>query len=126
MSSLVKYRVKEVAADFGMQPKEVAEIIGIYFDKPKSNTQVLTDEQLNVVFDHITQHHQIESIAQVFAVAPAPKAEPKPAQGKSDEGTAAETKKDVAKAEPKPEKPKQEQRKRERRVVDTNRQCRPF
>ena len=119
MSSLVKYRVKEVAADFGMQPKEVAEIIGIYFDKPKSNTQVLTDEQLNVVFDHITQHHQIESIAQVFAVAPAPKAEPKPAQGKSDEGTAAETKKDVAKAEPKPEKPKQEQRKRERRVVDT-------
>ena len=119
MSSLVKYRVKEVAADFGMQPKEVAEIIGIYFDKPKSNTQVLTDEQLNVVFDHITQHHQIESIAQVFAVAPAPKAEPKPAQGKSDEGTAAETKKDAAKAEPKPEKPKQEQRKRERRVVDT-------
>ena len=80
---------------------------------------MLTDEQLNVVFDHITQHHQIESIAQVFAVAPAPKAEPKPAQGKSDEGTAAETKKDVAKAEPKPEKPKQEQRKRERRVVDT-------
>ena len=119
MSSLVKYRVKEVAADFGMQPKEVAEIIGIYFDKPKSNTQVLTDEQLNVVFDHITQHHQIESVAQVFAVAPAPKAEPKPAQGKSDEGTAAETKKDAAKAEPKPEKPKQEQRKRERRVVDT-------
>ena len=119
MSSLVKYRVKEVAADFGMQPKEVAEIIGIYFDKPKSNTQVLTDEQLNVVFDHITQHHQIESIAQVFAVAPAPKAEPKPTQDKSDEGTAAETKKDAAKAEPKPEKPKQEQRKRERRVVDT-------
>ena len=119
MSSLVKYRVKEVAADFGMQPKEVAEIIGIYFDKPKSNTQVLTDEQLNVVFDHITQHHQIESIAQVFAVAPAPKAEPKPTQDKSAEGAAAETKKDVAKAEPKPEKPKQEQRKRERRVVDT-------
>ena len=119
MSSLVKYRVKEVAADFGMQPKEVAEIIGIYFDKPKSNTQVLTDEQLNVVFDHITQHHQIESIAQVFAVAPAPKAEPKPAQDKSAGGAAAEPKKDAAKAEPKPEKPKQEQRKRERRVVDT-------
>ena len=27
MSSLVKYRVKEVAADFGMQPKEIAEIV---------------------------------------------------------------------------------------------------
>ena len=73
--SLVKYRVKEVAADFGMQPKEIAEIIGKYFEKPKSNTQVLTDEQLNVVFEYITLNHQIESIAQVFAVAPAPKKE---------------------------------------------------
>ncbi|MBQ3356058.1 MAG: translation initiation factor IF-2 [Oscillospiraceae bacterium] len=116
--SLVKYRVKEVAADFGMQPKQIAEIIGIYFDKPKSNTQVLTDEQLNVVFDHITQHHQIESIAEVFAVAPAPKKE----QPKKEEKPApkAEDKKPAA-AKPgeKTEKPKEEQRKRERRVVDT-------
>ena len=120
MSSLVKYRVKEVAADFGMQPKEIAEIIGIYFEKPKSNTQVLTDEQLNAVFDHITLHHQIESIAEVFAVAPAPKKEEaKSAEVKSDDAKAAEPKKDAAKAEPKSEKPKQEQRKRERRVVDT-------
>ena len=120
MSSLVKYRVKEVAADFGMQPKEIAEIIGIYFEKPKSNTQVLTDEQLNAVFDHITLNHQIGSIAEVFAVAPAPKKEEaKPAQPKADDSKAAEPKQDAAKAEPKPEKPKQEQRKRERRVVDT-------
>ena len=114
--SLVKYRVKEVAADFGMQPKQVAEIIGIYFDKPKSNTQVLTDEQLNVVFDHITQHHQIESIAEVFAVEPAPKKE----APKKEEKPKTEDKKPAdGKAEAKPEKPKEEQRKRERRVVDT-------
>ena len=66
--SFVKYRVKEVAADFGMAPKDIAEIVGIYYEKPKSNSQVLTDEQLNAVFDHITQHHQIGSIAEVFAV----------------------------------------------------------
>ncbi len=116
--SLVKYRIREVAADFGMQPKQVMEIVGLYFDKPKNNTQVLTDEQLNVVFDHITQHHQIESIAEVFAVAPspkkeAPKKEEKPAAKAEDKKTAA------GKAEEKPEKPKVEQRKRERRVVDT-------
>ena len=40
--SIVKYRVKEVAADFGMQPKQIAEIVGKFFEKPKSNTQVLT------------------------------------------------------------------------------------
>ena len=35
--SFVKYRVKEVAADFGMAPKDIAEIVGIYYEKPKSN-----------------------------------------------------------------------------------------
>ena len=34
--SFVKYRVKEVAADFGMSPKEVSEVIGKYYEKPKS------------------------------------------------------------------------------------------
>jgi len=117
--SLVKYRVKEVAADFGMQPKQIAEIIGIYFDKPKSNTQVLTDEQLNVVFDHITQHHQIESIAEVFAVAPAPKKEAPKKEEKPDKPKTEDKKSAAGKPEEKTEKPKQEQRKRERRVVDT-------
>ena len=43
--SFVKYRVKEVAADFGVTPKDIAEIVGKYFEKPRSNTQVLPDEQ---------------------------------------------------------------------------------
>ena len=60
--SFVKYRLREVAADFGVTPKEVAEIISKYFEKPKSNTQVLTDEELNVVFDVMTATHQIQSL----------------------------------------------------------------
>ena len=119
--SLVKYRVKEVAADFGMAPKEIAEIVGLYFEKPKSNTQVLTDEQLNAVFDHITQHHQIGSIAEVFAVAPKQEqAKPaqKPAEKKSAVKQPAAPKQDGQKPEA-PAKPKEPERKRERRVVDT-------
>ena len=78
--SFVKYRVKEVAADFGITPKEVSEIIGKFGEKPKSYTQVLNDSELNVVFDYMTQKNQIQSIEQVFAVKPAaPKAEQKPA-----------------------------------------------
>ena len=73
--SLVKYRVKEVASDFGMSTKEITEIVGKYFEKPRSNAQVLTEEQLNALFDHITQHRQIASIAEVYAVAPAAKKE---------------------------------------------------
>ena len=68
--SFVKYRLKEVAADFGMAPKEVSEIIGKYYEKPKSYTQVLTEAELNAVFDHITRHNQISDIAQVFNVQP--------------------------------------------------------
>ena len=75
--SFVKYRVKEVAADFGITPKEISEIIGKFGEKPKSYTQVLNDSELNVVFDYMTQKNQIKSIEQVFAVKPAPKAAPK-------------------------------------------------
>ena len=118
--SLVKYRVKEVAADFGKTPKEIAEIVGKYFEKPRSNTQVLTDEQLNVVFDYITQHNQISSLEQVFAVAPAPKKEaPKAEEIAAPAAAPAGSDKKEAAPAAKPAKPQQEQRKRERRVVDT-------
>ena len=84
--SFVKYRLKEVATDFGTTPKEIAEIIGMFGEKPKSNTQVLTDVELNCVFDYMTSKHQIKSLEQVFAVAPK-KDEPKaaaPAAPKTD------------------------------------------
>jgi len=74
--SFVKYRVKEVAADFGITPKEVSEIVGKFMEKPKSYTQVLNDAELNVVFDYMTQKNQIRDLQQVFAVKPtAPRAE---------------------------------------------------
>ncbi len=128
--SLVKYRVKEVAADFGVAPKEIAEVVGKFFEKPKSNTQVLTEEELNVVFDYMTQNNQISSLEVVFAVQPKPKAEEKPAEApKAEAPRAEETKAEPAKpaqnkpVEPKaekPQKPAEPERKRERRVVDTS------
>ena len=133
--SLVKYRLKEVAADFGVAPKQIADIVGKFFEKPKSNTQVLTEEELNVVFDYITQTNQIESLEVVFAVTPKPKAEPVPAPVEApkaepaQEKPAAKTEEKPAQKAPaaapaakpqQPQKPKPEERKRERRVVDTS------
>ena len=40
--SFVKYRLKEVAADFGVTPKEIGDIISKFYERPKSNSQVLT------------------------------------------------------------------------------------
>ena len=125
--SLVKYRLKEVAADFGVAPKVIAEVMAKFFEKPKSNTQVLTDEELNVVFDYMTLTNQIDSLEQVFAVQPKPKAEQKPAEApKAEEKKADAPKQEQPKAAPqpkaeqKPQKPAEPERKRERRVVDTS------
>ncbi len=132
--SLVKYRLKEVAADFGVAPKEIAQIMEAFFEKPKSNTQVLTEEELNVIFDVMTQKHPIADLSVVFAVQPAPKAAPKVEEApKQEEKPEAKPEKAPEKAavpaaqnspkkaeSPKPAKPAEPERRRERRVVDTS------
>ena len=84
--SFQKYRLREVASDFGTNAKEISEIVGKYFEKPKNNTQVLSDDELNVVFDRMTHAHQIDSLEQVFAARP--KEQPKAAApaGQSRQG----------------------------------------
>jgi len=132
---VVKYRLKEVAADFEVAPKVIVEIISKYFEKPKSNTQVLTEDELNLVFEHMTFNNQIQSLEQVFAVQPKPKAEPvkeepkaepakeaPKAEAKTPEQTKPQTqaKPQAAPQQQKPAKPAEPERKRERRVVDTS------
>ena len=123
--SLVKYRVKEVATDFGMTPKDIAEVMGKFFERPKSNTQVLTEEELNVIFDYLTQTNQISSLEAVFAVQPAPKKEePKAEKPAEKTGEKPAEKKPEAAQKPAPKaeekKPAEPERRRERRVVDTS------
>ncbi len=130
--SFVKYRLREVAADFGMSPKEVTEIVAKYYEKPKSNTQVLTDDELNAVFDHITKNNQIASLEQVFAVKPkeapktetsreAPRAPAAPAPNKPAAQQQGNRPQQSAPKQPEaPAKPREPERKRERRVVDTS------
>ena len=70
MGSIVnKYKVNELAKDFGMQTKEIIEILGKYFDTPKKSGQNLDDRELTVVFEYLTQHNQIASIQEIYADA---------------------------------------------------------
>ena len=94
MSSLIKYRVRDVAKDFGRTPKEIINILGKYGEAPKNNMQVLEDGELSVIFDYLTQNNQVESIESIFADTyhePKPAAEPKaaPAPQKGAEKPAA-------------------------------------
>ena len=79
MSIEVKQKIKDVADDFAMPAKKLIEIVGKFYEKPKSSSQNLTEDQLNVIFDYITQQKQIDSIEQVFAAAAAKKETPAPA-----------------------------------------------
>ncbi len=142
--SFIKYRIGEMAKDFGVPTKVITNLVAEFFEKPKSAQQVLTEEQLNVLFDVMTQRNQIDSIEQVFAVtakAPeAPKAQETKAQEPKTEAPKAEAPKAAQQqakaqapaqkpqqaqqpqsaAKPQAEKPKEPERKRERRVIDTS------
>ena len=67
MSRFVKYKIREVAKDFDMPTKSVMNMVTEHFEAPKSSAQVLSDDQLNLVFDRITKENQIDSIEEVFA-----------------------------------------------------------
>ncbi len=127
--SLVKYRLKDVATDFDLPVKEIADVVTKFYEKPKSNTRIMTEEELNVVFDYITKTHQIESLEQVFAVQPKKvekpeeKAPEKPVSEEKKPAVSApktEQKPAAAEAPAKPQKPAEPERRRERRVVDTS------
>ena len=79
-----KYRVRDVARDFGLPAKVITEILDKYATAPKSNMQALEDHELSIVFEHLTQNNQVPSIATIYADEPKkpepPKVQPAPAQ----------------------------------------------
>ena len=82
-----KYKVNELAKDFGMQTKQIIEILSKYFDTPKKSGQNLTDQELTVVFEHLTQTNQVSSIESIYAdTALAEKAKPAPAESPAPKG----------------------------------------
>ena len=74
-----KYRVHEVAKDFKLNSKDIAEIMTKYSQTPKNHMQGLEERELAVIFDYLTQHNQVENIESIFADV---YHEPKPAQAK--------------------------------------------
>ena len=79
MSGLIKYRVHEVAKDFGMTSKEITQILTDYATTPKNHMQVLEDDELNDIFEYLTQHHQAASLEELYKVPDQPKAKPQAA-----------------------------------------------
>ena len=68
--SMIKYRVHEVAKDFNSTSKEISQILTDYASTPKNHMQVLENDELDVIFEYLTQHNQVASLADIFNVAP--------------------------------------------------------
>ena len=137
MSIMFKYRIHEVAKDFGVPTKTISEIVAKYFETPKNHMQALEEEQLDVIFEYMTINNQIDSLEEVFVVPTAEKAEktapaekteegPKKEEQKAEEKNAPAAAKDRPAQQPqqapkkKEEKPFQPRKVPEKRVIDTS------
>ncbi len=123
--SMIKYRVHEVAKDFNTTSKVITQILTDYATTPKNHMQVLENNELDVIFEYLTQHNQAESLADIFASAP--KAGEAKAAEKKQEKTASAKPAEKAHTtqQPAPEKKEKENKPHvprqvaEKRVVDT-------
>ncbi len=61
-----KYRVHEVAKDFGVTTKEITDILTEYRSAPKNHMQVLDAQDLSVVFEYLTTKNQVADIENVL------------------------------------------------------------
>ncbi|MGN0503666.1 MAG: translation initiation factor IF-2 [Ruminococcus sp.] len=94
---MIKYKVREVAKDLGLQSKEVADVVSKYSGKTKNSMTALEEDELNFVFDYFTQKNSVESLSDYFAVRDrAIEAREQAAQSQTE---AKEEVKDEAKAE---------------------------
>ena len=69
MATAIKYKLSELAKDFEKTSKEIMAILGKYSTAPKSSSQQLSESDLNIVFDALTQQNPVKSIAEIFAPA---------------------------------------------------------
>lgn len=88
MAMMMKYRVHEVAKDFGTTSKVITQILTDYATTPKNHMQVLETPELDVIFEYMTQHNQVASLEDVFKVAP-PEKKPEPQKESKAEDKAA-------------------------------------
>ncbi len=75
---MVKIKVSDLAKHFGKQSKALIELISKYIEGPaKKSSSVLTEEELNIIFDRITKENEMKSLEAYFASKKEPTPEEK-------------------------------------------------
>ena len=73
-----KYKLNDIAKDLNVPAKEVASFLAGHFGgEPKKSGAALTESEANVVFEHYTSLHQVDSFNPYFATRDEKPEEPK-------------------------------------------------
>ena len=105
---MMKYKLSDVAKDLNVSNKEVADVLKDRLNTVKKPTTALTEEELNIVFEHFTQAKSVSSFEAYFASANEPEA-PAAEAASADKPEKTEKTDKPQKAE-KAEKPDKEQK----------------
>ncbi len=65
---MIKYKVKEVAANFDVKSKKITEILEEKCGVSKKSMTALETEELNMIFDVLTQENAVDDLSSYFAV----------------------------------------------------------
>ncbi len=63
---MIKYKVSDVAKDFGVPSKEIIALLAQHIKEPKKTASALNEEELSVIFEVLTQQHQSENFDAYF------------------------------------------------------------
>ena len=119
MSIENKYRVHEVAKDFGVDTKDITDVMAEYFTAPKNHMQVLENDELNLIFDYMTKQHPVDNMEEVLNKQAAQRKAPttqvvrQQPMGRTQKQDRRDSRRSEQKRDAKPENKKQEGKKPE-------------
>ena len=123
MSIENKYRVHEVAKDFGVDTKDITDVMAEYFTAPKNHMQVLENDELNLIFDYMTKQHPVDNMEEVLNKQAAQRKAPttqvvrQQPMGRTQKQDRRDSRRSEQKRDAKPEAKKQEGKKPEQHTA---------
>ncbi len=79
---IVKYKLSDLARDLNVSNKQIIDLLAVGGAEPKKSTAILTEEELNQVFEHFTTANQVENFNAYFASGVKEEKKPEPVTAK--------------------------------------------
>ncbi|MBQ5763660.1 MAG: translation initiation factor IF-2 N-terminal domain-containing protein, partial [Ruminococcus sp.] len=117
---MIKYKVKDIANDLGVQNKKITEILEKYCGVTKKTMMSLTESEIDVIIDVVTRENSVQNFDKYFEARNAKLDKPEPEKkAAKTEGKADARDKKADKPEEKTEDKPAQSKQRKRKVIDT-------